>query len=87
MAQEMSFFAKLRLLAEWSPVLGQLQVIMASEDPHDQAVAVIDALQFAAGKTSFEMDDQALAHLESILKSEEGRAFFRWLVETIKGAE
>jgi hypothetical protein len=87
MAEEMSFFAKLRLLAEWSPVLGQVQVIMAADDPHDQAVAVIDALQFAAGKTPTEIDDEALEHLESILKSEEGTAFFRWLVETIKGAE
>lgn len=84
---EMSFFAKLRLLAEWSPLLGQLQEIAAASNPHDQAVAVIDALQFAAGKTPTQVDDEALGHLEAILKSEEGKAFFEWIVETIKGAE
>ncbi len=87
MSEGMSFFAKLRMLAEWSPVLGQLQLIMSSEDPHDQAVAVIDTFQFAAGKTSTELDNEALAHLEAILKSEEGKAFFDWVVDKVKGAE
>lgn len=82
----MSIFEKLRLLAEWSPLFTQVQVALAAEDPHDQAVAVIDALQFAAGKTNVEFDNEALAHLEAILKSEEGRAFFAWIVEQIKGA-
>lgn len=82
----MSIFEKLRLLAEWSPLLSQVQVVLAAEDPHDQAVAVIDALQFAAGKTSFEMDDEALAHLEAILKSEEVQAFFSWVVQQVKEA-
>ena len=86
MPEEMSFFAKLRLLAEWSPVLGQLQLVMAAEEPHAKAIAVVDALQFAAGKTPTDLDNEALVHLEAILKSEEGKAFFDWVVEKVQGA-
>ena len=82
----MSLFEKLKLLSEWSPLLAQVQVVMAASDPHTRALAVVDALQFAAGKTPTVVDDELLQHVEAILKTDEGAAFFAWIAEKAKAA-
>jgi hypothetical protein len=71
-------FEKLKLLAEWAPLIGRLQAVAAARDPHGQALAVVSAVQWAAGKSSTELDDEALFHLEAVLRSPEGKAFFEW---------
>lgn len=76
---------KLRTLAEWAPLLNRLQVLALAEGPHDQAIAIIDTLQWAAGKSSTEIDDEALAHIEAVLQTDEGKAFFGWIVEKLGG--
>lgn len=82
----MPILDKLKLLAEWAPLLGRLQVVIDAESPHDQALAVVRALQWAAGKSSTELDDEALCHLEAVLKTPEGGAFFNWVVSKVRGA-
>lgn len=77
---------KLKLLAEWSPLLARMQAVLSAETPHARAVAVIDTLQWAAGKSGTQVDDEALEHLEAVLKSPEGQAFFNWCVNKIDGA-
>lgn len=75
---------KLKLLAEWAPLLGRLQVVISADKPYEQAVAVVKALQWAAGKSDLEVDDEALFHLEALLKSAEGQAFFQWIVAKVQ---
>lgn len=75
---------KLKLLAEWAPLLGRLQVVISADKPYEQAVAVVKALQWAAGKSDMEVDDEALFHLEAVLKSAEGQAFFQWIVSKVQ---
>lgn len=75
---------KLKLLAEWAPLLGRLQMVIDADKPYDQAVAVVKALQWAAGKSDMEVDDEALFHLEAVLKSAEGQAFFQWIVSKVQ---
>lgn len=77
---------KLKLLAEWAPLIGRVQGVMNATTPEDQALAVVRTLQWAAGKSSTEIDDEALFHLEAVLKSPEGRAFFNWVVTKVSGA-
>lgn len=77
---------KLKLLAEWSPLLARAQDVLAAETPHKRALAIIDCLQWAAGKSGTQVDDEALEHLEAVLGSPEGKAFFDWCVEKINGA-
>lgn len=77
---------KLKLLAEWSPLLSRAQAVLSAETPHSRALAVIDALQWAAGKSGTTVDDEALEHLEAVLGSPEGKAFFDWCVKKIDGA-
>lgn len=76
---------KLKLLAEWAPLLGRLQGVIDADTPHDQALAVVKTLQWAAGKSSTELDDEALYHLEAVLKTPEGQAFFNWVVSKVRG--
>lgn len=84
----LSIFDKIKLLTEWSPILAHVQAITAATTPHEQAVAIIDTLQFAAGKTDTPVDDEALQHLENVLMTPEGREAFAWVVTKIaKGIE
>jgi hypothetical protein len=82
----LDLFAKLRLLAEWAPLLNRLQMIALATEPHDQALAVVSSLQWAAGKSATQIDDEALAHVEAVLRTKEGQAMFNWVVGKIGGA-
>jgi len=79
----LDLFSKLRMLAEWAPLLNRLQMIALAKEPHDQALAVVSALQWAAGKSANTIDDEALAHVEAVLKTAEGQAFFNWAIDQI----
>lgn len=76
---------KLKLLAEWAPLLGRLQAVVSADDPHEQALAVVGALQWAAGKSGTEIDDEALEHIEAVLRSDAGKAAFQWVVKKVTG--
>jgi len=77
---------KLRMLAEWAPLLGRLQSITSAKTPHDQALAVVSTLQWAAGKSGTTVDDEALEHVEAVLRTAEGKAAFQWALDKIGGA-
>lgn len=79
----LSILEKLKLLAEWAPLLGRAQAIFSAETPYDQATSCMNLLRWAAGKSATEMDDEAAFHLEAILKSPEGQAFFKWIVAKV----
>jgi hypothetical protein len=80
----MPIIDKLKLLAEWAPLLGRVQIIMDAKTPYEQALAVVKALQWAAGKSDLSVDDEALFHLEAVLKTAEGQAFFQWIVSKVQ---
>ena len=76
----MSWLDKLRLLAEVGPLLGHLQVAFAESDPHKQALALIDAAQWAAGRTKTTIDDEALQHIEAIMRTPEAQRGLAFLM-------
>jgi hypothetical protein len=57
---------------------------MDAKTPQYRAKAIVKALQWAAGKSATTVDDEALFHLEAVLLSPEGAAFFDWLVAKVK---
>lgn len=79
----LSFIEKVKLLTEWAPLISRLQVILEAQDAHGRAVAIVDALQWAAGKSNTELDDEALFHIESVLRSDEGKAAFDWILSKV----
>jgi hypothetical protein len=76
----LSFLEKVKLLTEWAPLISRIQLILESKTPLERATAIVNALQWAAGKSNTELDDEALYHIEAILKSDEGKAAFDWVV-------
>jgi len=80
----MNLFEKLRLLAEWSPLLTYMQTLAAEDDIHAKAVIVAEALEWVATRTEIEWDDELVSHVSDILVSEEGEAFVRWILEKIQ---
>jgi hypothetical protein len=81
------FFDALKLLAQYGPLLGRLQAVAAAEAPYDRAVAVVHALKWAAAKSErTQVDDEAVDHLQAVLATPEGKAFFEWICRTIGGA-
>lgn len=78
---------KLKLLAEWTPLLAQLQAVGQAKTPHDQAVAVVRMLQWAAGKSMNSLDDEALRHVEAVLRTPEGKQAFEWAYSKVSGGE
>lgn len=79
----MPLLDKVRLLVEWAPLLARFQTVASAKTPHDRAVALVEALQWAAGKTPTQLDDDALEHVEAVLKTPEGQAAFDWFVKVI----
>lgn len=75
----MNWIDKLRLLAEIGPVLAKVQLAFATDDPHEQALALIEAARWAAGRTETEIDDEALDHVEAVMRTPEGKKFFYWV--------
>jgi hypothetical protein len=80
----MNIFEKLRLLAEWSPLLTYMQTLAAEDDIHAKAVIVAEALEWVATRTEIEWDDELASHVSDILVSEEGEAFVRWILEKLQ---
>ncbi|MGA1400423.1 MAG: hypothetical protein ACO38P_08560 [Phycisphaerales bacterium] len=76
---------RLKLLAEWAPLLAQLQIIGSAQSPHEQAVAIVKTLQWAAGKSTTSLDDETLRHVEAVLRTKEGKEAFDWAYAKIAG--
>lgn len=76
---------KLKLLSEWAPLLARFQAVVTAETPYEQARAIVKAAQWAAGKSATEVDDEALEHIEAVLKTTEGKAGFEWFVGKVVG--
>jgi hypothetical protein len=74
---------KLRLLAEWAPLLARLQAVGVAKTPHDQALAAVAVAQWAAGKSSTTVDDEMLGHFEAILRTPQGQAFLEWFIAQV----
>tara|TARA_S200002703_G_scaffold9511_1_gene9403 strand:- start:529 stop:780 length:252 start_codon:yes stop_codon:yes gene_type:complete len=76
----MNLFEKLKLLAEWSPLISYLQRFAEEDDIHGKAVIVTEAAEWIASRTDLEWDDELVEHISDMLRSEEGEAFVRWIL-------
>lgn len=68
----LSAVQKIRLLAEWAPLLPLFQAVALAPTNQDKAVAGVEVLRWLATKTSTPSDDAALDHLKSMLQTPEG---------------
>ena len=80
----MNIFEKLKLLAEWSPLLTFAQQLAGEDDMHAKAVIVTEAMEWVASRTEVEWDDELASLLSDILVSEEGEALVRWILDKMQ---
>ena len=80
----MNIFEKLRLLAEYAPMISFLQRFAEEGDIHRKAVIVTEAAEWIASRTELEWDDELVEHLADILRSEEGEALVRWILSQLE---
>lgn len=76
---------KLKLLAEWAPVISRVQAVLAAESPSDKAQAFVKFSLAIAAKTQTHADDEALEHLSALLNTPEGKAVCDWFAKLIGG--
>lgn len=74
---------KIKVLLEWAPLIGLASEISAASTPLDRALKISAALKWAAEKTDTQADDEIVDLLEAVLKSDEGKALFDYLVALV----
>jgi hypothetical protein len=70
----MNIFEKLRLLAEWSPLLTYMQTLAAEDDIHAKAVIVAEALEWVATRTEIEWGRRACQPRQRHSRERRGRS-------------
>lgn len=74
---------KIKVLLEWAPLIGLVSEISAASTPLDRALKISAALKWAAQKSDTKVDDEVVDLLEAVLKSDEGKALFDYLVSVV----
>jgi len=80
----MSIVDKVKLLAEWAPLLAQLEAVAVAVGPQDKALAIVAALRIAANKTATVKDNAVLGRVEAFLKTPEGKAIAELIAVIVK---
>ena len=80
----MRIIEKIRLLAEYSPLLAIAQDILAEQDPYKRTLIAFQAIDWVADRTETDIDDTVIHHLKAVLGTEEGREAFNAAVEAIR---
>lgn len=82
----MPLFSKLRLLAEYAPLLARAQDLTETEDNHERALIVLNALLWLAKRSENKIDDEVIELVTAVLKTEEGKKLFNYTVDAIAEA-
>lgn len=76
----LSIWDQLRLLSQWSPLIGFGQQFVQEIDPYKKSIVVSEACEWLASKTKTATDDQLVRLLADVLKTQEGEQLVRWLL-------
>jgi hypothetical protein len=71
---------QVRLLREWSPLIGYGRRLAATLDARERAVIIGDLLEWLAEKTQTRFDDRLATRVAAILKTPEGTDLVRELL-------
>lgn len=82
---EQSIWTNIRLLQEWGPAVTFIQAFLMARDVQHKALAVADAAEWLAAKTNTKVDDELVVLLTDVLKSAEGEALLKWILEKAGG--
>jgi len=77
-------FPRLRLLAEYAPLLAYAQELAEHKDPHKRALIALDAVMWLAKRSDNDVDDKVVSLVKSVLATPEGQELFNYTVDGVK---
>lgn len=76
-----SLLEQMQMLRDWAPAIGYARRYAAAADAGEQSNVVADALEWAASRTAGRLDDRLAGHIAAILRTPQGVALVRELVD------
>lgn len=81
----LSIWEKLMLIQAWAPLLTFGQKFIGTPDPYAKSLVVAECCEWLASKTDAGLDDELVKQLAAVLKTQEGEALVRWVIEKAQG--
>jgi hypothetical protein len=80
----LNIWQQIALLQAWSPLVAYVQRWLAEPDPYKKSVIVGEASEWLASKTKVTADDRIVRLLADVLKTPQGEALVRGVVELVE---
>ena len=74
----------IRLLQTWSPLITYAQSFLAETDPYRRGIIIAEATEWVASKTDAQADDELVALLGDLLRTDEDEKLVRWCVAQVE---
>ena len=83
----LNIWQAIRLLQTWSPLITYAQSFLAETDPYRRGIIIAEATEWVASKTDAKADDELVALLGDLLRTDEGEALVRWCVAQVEALQ
>jgi hypothetical protein len=80
----LNIWQQIALLQAWSPLIAYVQRWLAEPDPFKKSVIISEASEWLASKTKTTADDRIVRLLADALKTPQGEALVRGVVELVE---
>lgn len=80
----LNIWQAIKLLSAWQPLIGYGQRFLAESDPYKRGLIVAEGTEWMASRTDSRVDDEVVALLADILKTQQGEALVRWFLAKVE---
>ena len=80
----LNIWQAIRLLQAWSPLVAYAQQFLAEADPYKKGIVIAEAVEWVASQTDAKADDELVALLGDLLRTDEGEALVRWCIAQVE---
>ena len=80
----LNIWQALRLLQTYAPLVQYAQRFLGETDPYRKGLIVAEAVEWVASKTDAKADDELVALLGDLLRTDEGEKLVRWCVAQVE---
>ena len=82
---KLNLWQSIMLLQKWSPLIGFVQRVAATNDPYTKSVIALEACEWIASQTNATLDDELAKHVAALVRTKEGEAFVKWFLAKVGG--
>lgn len=80
----LNIWQAIRLLTAWQPLIAYGQRFLSETDPYKRGLIVAEGVEWLASKTDSTVDDELVALVGDILKTEQGESLVRWAIAKVE---